>query len=162
MEVWHRKSAFHGLPVTLHVLRVKLCACTENWTLPEEVICGAHQKESGLWGREWATCVSVRHAHCNRKCHFLHFKQNLRGSCSHRLLVKVDEDSGSAPNWKIEDNYCSSPFTNICYFVISGCFTYRGQKCSSDKALLFIESLSLWRFRYRCRRCFPSKPFCFG
>ena len=89
---------------------------------PEVAILGANQKESGLWGGEWATCVSVRHAHCNRKCNFSHFKQNLRGSCSHRLLVKVDEDSGSAPNWKIEDKYCSSPFTNICYFLISGCF----------------------------------------
>ena len=66
--VQHRKSAIHGLPVTLRMFRVKfdnligsglnlLCLLSHSktecrWTRPEVAILGADQKERGLWGRE--------------------------------------------------------------------------------------------------------------
>ena len=66
--VQHRKSAIHGLPVTLRMFRASLTnligsvlnlLCFQShsktecrWTGPEVAILGADQKERGLWGRE--------------------------------------------------------------------------------------------------------------
>ena len=62
----HRKSAFHGL--SFHIAHAQrqvwqiwlaektkllLCECSENWTLPEDLILGADRKKCGLWEREW-------------------------------------------------------------------------------------------------------------
>ena len=58
-QVQQRKSAIHGLPVTLRMLRVKSDKSDWFWsqsivfTRPEVAILGADQKERGLWGREW-------------------------------------------------------------------------------------------------------------
>ena len=71
-QVQHRKSAIHGLPVTLRMFRVKFdksdwfwyqsivftkpfrngMSLDRCWTWPEVAILGADQKERGLWGRE--------------------------------------------------------------------------------------------------------------
>ena len=74
-QVQHRKSAIHGLPVTLRMFRVKfdnligsglslLCLQSHSktkcrWTRPEVAILGADQKERGLWGREWVWCQFI-------------------------------------------------------------------------------------------------------
>ena len=79
-QVQHRKSAIHGLPVTLRMFRVKsdksdwFCSQSivftkpfktgmsleRRWSGPELAILGADQKERGLWGREWHWTVSWR------------------------------------------------------------------------------------------------------
>ena len=59
------KSALHGLPVTLRIVRGKsdksgpglnlLCSQIHSkpeWTWPEVAILGADQKERSLWGQE--------------------------------------------------------------------------------------------------------------
>ena len=33
--------------------KLLLCECSENWTLPEDLILGADRKKCGLWEREW-------------------------------------------------------------------------------------------------------------
>ena len=79
-QVQHRKSAIHGLPVTLRMLKVKsdksdwfwsqsivftkpfktgmsLSFCCRGW--PEVAMLGADQKERGLWGRECSESIKV-------------------------------------------------------------------------------------------------------
>ena len=67
-QVQHRKSAIHGLPVSLRMFRVSpdksdwfwfQLLCLQNhsktecrWRRREVAILGAGQKERGLWGRE--------------------------------------------------------------------------------------------------------------
>ena len=68
-QVQHQKSAIHGFPVTLCMLRVRsdksdwswshyivlIKPTGQNWSLttyPEVVILGVDQKEHGLWGQE--------------------------------------------------------------------------------------------------------------
>ena len=52
-QVQHRKSAIHGLPVTLRMLRVKSdkSDCVYN-SIQNGNVVGPDQKEHGLWRRE--------------------------------------------------------------------------------------------------------------
>ena len=101
-RVQHRKSAIHGLPVTLRMFRVKFDKSdwfwsqsiflqshskTEcRWTRPEVAILGADQKERGLWGRE---CQPIRFARFD-------------GKSVNRGLPVLDQTRGLDPNHRPE------------------------------------------------------------
>ena len=94
-QVQHRKSAIHGLPVTLQCSESSLTnlissglnlLCLQinsklecRWTWSEVAILGADQKDRGLWGREWTygcmwhtrMCVVRMHVWHLRRCALL-------------------------------------------------------------------------------------------
>ena len=115
-SVQHRKSAIHGLPVTLRMFRVNLLCLQSHsktecrWRRPEVAILGADQKERGLWGRE---CLDPR---------ALVFYHVTYGNChaqKRRGLFHLPRDSRKFPKlrWEMLIGERRVPFDTLVPFI---------------------------------------------
>ena len=104
-KIQHRKSAIHGLAVTLRILRVKSDKYDWFWSQsvllqshsePEFAILGADQKERSLWVREWVII------HQNKLVRGINVVKHERWTVS-IVLVPNGSFQGAGP-WTIIDN----------------------------------------------------------